>query len=77
MIDCLIAYVGRLAQGLACLHAAGVVHRDIKTANLFLSASDDIKLGNFGCVPVLLCVLLLTIKRRQVSRGCSMPTRRG
>ncbi len=41
-------------QALAFLHAAGLVHRDIKTANLFLSDEDSVKLGDFGYVLLFL-----------------------
>jgi len=43
-------YTRQLLQAVACLHENGIVHRDIKGANIFLT--DDmrnLKLGDFGC----------------------------
>ena len=37
-----------LFSGLAACHAAGVVHRDIKPPNLLLSASGELRIGDFG-----------------------------
>lgn len=47
-----IGVVGRLltgaARGLQALHDAGVVHRDIKLDNMFLSGEGTIVIGDFG-----------------------------
>lgn len=36
------------ARGLDCLHTNGIIHGDIKPANLMLSRQDVVKLGDFG-----------------------------
>ncbi|HEX2573012.1 MAG TPA: protein kinase [Polyangia bacterium] len=42
------AILGQVISGLQAAHAHGVIHRDIKPANIFLTASGEAKLGDFG-----------------------------
>lgn len=43
-------YTNQLVSGVACLHEHGIVHRDIKTANIFLTNGGNcLKIGDFGC----------------------------
>lgn len=42
----------KVASGLACLHGHGLLHRDIKPQNVFLTVSGDVKLLDFGLVLV-------------------------
>lgn len=38
----------QIARGLACAHAHGIVHRDIKSENVFLTADGTVKILDFG-----------------------------
>ncbi len=43
-----VRVVGEIAQGLEALHAAGIVHRDVKPANVLFTAEGTAKLTDFG-----------------------------
>ena len=43
-----IKWMRQLTSALQHVHGAAVLHRDLKTANVFLSGADDVKLGDFG-----------------------------
>ncbi|XP_057197447.1 mitogen-activated protein kinase kinase kinase 4 isoform X1 [Triplophysa rosa] len=42
-------YSKQITTAINVLHEQGIVHRDIKGANIFLTSSGLIKLGDFGC----------------------------
>ena len=48
-----LAWLAQVTQALDHLHSNGVLHRDIKTANLFMTKEGYIKLGDFGVAKVL------------------------
>jgi serine/threonine-protein kinase len=41
-------YIRQAADGLACAHSSGIVHRDVKPANLLVSRDDVIKILDLG-----------------------------
>ncbi|XP_044149535.1 proto-oncogene serine/threonine-protein kinase mos [Bufo gargarizans] len=47
--DCCLRYARHVADGLCFLHRGGVVHLDLKPANVLLAPGDLCKIGDFGC----------------------------
>uniref|UniRef100_A0A3P8UJK4 non-specific serine/threonine protein kinase n=1 Tax=Cynoglossus semilaevis TaxID=244447 RepID=A0A3P8UJK4_CYNSE len=47
-IRVVVWYLYQIASAVAHIHKAGILHRDIKTLNIFLTKTDLIKLGDYG-----------------------------
>jgi serine/threonine-protein kinase len=47
-----VSIAGDICSGLAAVHACGIVHRDMKPSNVFLTASGAVKIGDFGIASV-------------------------
>ncbi|WP_373500091.1 serine/threonine protein kinase [Desulfococcus sp.] len=43
-----VHYARQILEGLACLHYAGVIHRDIKPFNILITDHDTVKICDFG-----------------------------
>uniref|UniRef100_G3NXQ5 non-specific serine/threonine protein kinase n=1 Tax=Gasterosteus aculeatus aculeatus TaxID=481459 RepID=G3NXQ5_GASAC len=46
--EVVIWYLYQIASAVSYIHKAGILHRDIKTQNIFLTKTDLIKLGDYG-----------------------------
>ena len=54
--------MAQLLCALAHIHAKGILHRDIKTGNIFVTKKNHLKLGDFG-----VCTLLTNKKLAEAS----------
>ena len=48
-----IEIISQITKGLADIHAARIIHRDVKTANCFICADNRIKIGDLGVARML------------------------
>jgi NIMA (never in mitosis gene a)-related kinase len=49
----IVEWLCQLCLALRYLHKKGVLHRDIKSQNIFLTGKDRIKIGDFGISKIL------------------------
>jgi serine/threonine-protein kinase len=43
-----LSFASQLAEGLACAHAAGILHRDLKPGNVMITVDERVKILDFG-----------------------------
>lgn len=49
----ILAWFVMLVMGIQALHSKNVLHRDLKSANIFLTSNKFVKIGDFGISKVL------------------------
>ena len=51
-IDNCLSYATQIAEGLKAAHAKGIIHRDIKSSNIMITESGQVKIMDFGLAQI-------------------------
>ena len=46
--DDILRYIAQITLGVMAMHSKNILHRDIKTQNIFITQNDILKIGDFG-----------------------------
>lgn len=46
--DDILRYMAQITLGVMAMHSKNILHRDIKTQNIFITQKDILKIGDFG-----------------------------
>jgi NIMA (never in mitosis gene a)-related kinase len=44
----ILRYMAQITLGVMAMHSKNILHRDIKTQNIFITQNDILKMGDFG-----------------------------
>src|SRR3569833_646841 len=44
----ILSYIAQITLGVMAMHSKNIMHRDIKSQNIFITKEDVLKLGDFG-----------------------------